>query len=167
MHTRPSRRDQICQAAIVLASRGGSHALTHQAIDAELGIAKGSTSYYYRTRAALITAVSDYLTAQSRAVFQNLLFQHSEADPDTVISTYLADLAATRRDHVRARLALALDADCGAEQRTGLAECLFSSEGAVALLRSQAHPQPEAGAAELLARLEGHILRTLVFAGPA
>lgn len=167
MPTRPSRRDQICRAAIVLAARGGSHALTHQAIDAELGIAKGSTSYYYRTRAALITAVSEYLTAQSREVFHDLLSQHSDDNPDIVISTYLADLAATRRDHVRARLALALDADCAAKQRQGLAECLFSQEAAIELMRSQDHPHPEAGAIELLDSLEGRILRTLIFAGPA
>ena len=167
MPTRPSRRDQICRAAIVLAARGWSHALTHQAIDAELGIAKGSTSYYYRTRAALITAVSEYLAARSREVFQDLLSQHSDDDPDLVIRTYLADLAATRRDHVRARLALALDADCTAEQRKGLAECLLSEEAAVGLMRSQGHPRPEAGAAELLDRLEGLLLRSLVFAEPA
>ncbi|WP_241726737.1 hypothetical protein [Dietzia sp. SLG310A2-38A2] len=84
-----------------------------------------------------------------------------------MIDAYLADLAATRRDHVRARLALILDADCGVEQRTGLAECLFSLEEAVTLLRSQAHPQPEVGASDLLDRLEGHILRNLILAGPA
>lgn len=163
MPTRPSRRDQICQAAISLASRGGSHALTHQAIDRELGIAKGSTSYYYRTRAVLITAVSEYLTTQSRTVFYDLLYHHSEEDPDAVIDTYLADLTATRRDQVRARLALALDADCAAEQRRGLAGCLFSRDAAIELMRSQSHPHPETAASELLDRLEGRILRTLVF----
>ncbi|MBB1029746.1 TetR family transcriptional regulator [Dietzia sp. SLG310A2-38A2] len=167
MPERPSRRDQICRAAIALAARGGSHALTHQAIDAELGIAKGSTSYYYRTRAVLIAGVSDFLAAQSRAVFHHLVARHAGESPDTVIDAYLADLAATRRDHVRARLALILDADCGVEQRTGLAECLFSLEEAVTLLRSQAHPQPEVGASDLLDRLEGHILRNLILAGPA
>lgn len=162
MTNRPSRRDQICRAAITLASRGGSHALTHQAIDRELGIAKGSTSYYYRTRANLITAVSEYLAAQSRAVFHDLLDSHADADPAAVIDTYLADLAATRRDHVRARLALALDADCAAEQRRELAECLFSREAAIELMRSRSHPDPASGASELLDRLEGRILRTLV-----
>lgn len=167
MPERPSRRDQICQAAIALAARGGSHALTHQAIDARLGIARGSTSYYYRTRAALIAGVSEFLAAQSRAVFHDLVARHAGEEPGTVIEKYLAHLAASRRDHVRARLALALDADCGAEQRAGLAECLFSLDGAVALLRSRAHPDPEVGASDLLDRLEGRILRTLILAGPA
>lgn len=167
MPERPSRRDQICQAAIALAARGGSHALTHQAIDAELGIAKGSTSYYYRTRAVLIAGVSEFLAAQSRAVFHDLLARHAGASPDIVIDTYLEHLAATRRDHVRARLALALDADCGPEQRAGLAKCLFSLDEAEKILRSQAHAQPEVGASDLLDRLEGHILRNLILADPA
>lgn len=162
MTPRPSRRDQICRAAITLASRGGSHALTHQAIDRELGIAKGSTSYYYRTRANLITAVSEYVTAQSRAAFHELLNHHTEDDPAALIDTYLIDLAATRRDHVRARLALALDADCTAEQRHELAECLFSREAAFELMRTRSHPDPDSGASELLERLEGRILRALV-----
>ena len=52
MAHRRSRRDLICEAALDLAAEGGNHALTHQAIDARLGLARGSTSYYYRTRAA-------------------------------------------------------------------------------------------------------------------
>jgi AcrR family transcriptional regulator len=164
---KPSRRDQICQAAIALAARGGSHALTHQAIDAELGIAKGSTSYYYRTRAALITGVSEFLATQSRAVFHDLMANHAGADPDAIIDAYLAHLAIARRDHIRARLALALDADCGPDQRTALAECLFSLESAITLMQSRAHPHPEVGASDLLDRLEGHIVRNQILAGPA
>lgn len=164
MAKRASRRDQICQAAISLAARGGSHAVTHQAIDREIGIAKGSTSYYYRTRSALITAVSEYLTSQSQAAFRELLTHHPEGDPAALIDSYLAELMASRRDHVRARLALALDADCAVEQRTALADCLFSREASIDLYRSQAHPAPERAADRLLDNLEGQILRTMVFA---
>lgn len=163
MPTRSSRRDLICQTAISLAAGGGSHAVTHQAIDRELGIAKGSTSYYYRTRSALIAAVSEYLSAQSRAVFRELLSNHSADDPGAVIDAYLDDLTGSRRDHVRARLALALDADCAIEQRRALAESLFSRDAAIELCRSRAHPCPERAADDLLDSLEGRILRTLVF----
>lgn len=167
MPEQPSRRDQICQTAITLAARGGSHALTHQGIDAELGIAKGSTSYYFRTRAALITGVSEFLAAQSRAVFHDLLADNTDDDPTTVVEAYLTHLGTHRRHHVRARLALALDADCGPEQRTALSECLFSLDSAIALMKSQTHPHPRVGASELLDRLEGHIVRSHIFAGPA
>jgi hypothetical protein len=92
---------------------------------------------------------------------------HAGADPDAIIDAYLAHLAIARRDHIRARLALALDADCGPDQRTALAECLFSLESAITLMQSRAHPHPEVGASDLLDRLEGHIVRNQILAGPA
>lgn len=137
--------------------------MTHQAIDREIGIAKGSTSYYYRTRSALITAVCEHLTAQSRVAFRDLLSRRPEGDPALLIDSYLADLMESRRDDVRARLAVALDADCAAEQRSALADCLFSRDAAIELYRSQAHPSPERAADILLDNLEGRLLRSLVF----
>lgn len=80
---------------------------------------------------------------------------------------YLDDRSATRPHRVSARSALPPTADCGAEQRTWLAECLFSLGEAVTLLRSQAHPRPESGASDLIDRLEVHVLRTLILTGPA
>lgn len=162
MAPRTSRRAAICRAAVTLAARGGSHAVTHQGIDAELGISKGSTSYYYRTRATLITAAADHLAAGSRAVFVALLAQHSGDDPTAIIETYIADVTSTRRDHVRARLALLLDADCAPEQQKALAECMFSRSAAVELFRSRSHPDPEAAATELIDGLEGRILREVL-----
>lgn len=162
MALRTSRREEICRAAITLASRGGSHAVTHQGIDAELGISRGSTSYYYRTRAVLITAVADHLAASSRAVFVELLAQHSGGDPTAIIETYLRQMTTTRRDHVRARLALLLDAHCAPDQQKALSECLFSRDAAVELFRSQAHPIPVAAATDLLDGLEGRILREVL-----
>lgn len=159
----PSRREQICRTAILLAAQGGSHAVTHQAIDRKIGIAKGSTSYYYRTRSALITAVSNYLAAQSQEAFHELLARHSTQDSNVLIESYIADLTTVRREHALARLALALDADCAAEQRKALANCVFSREAAIELYRFREHPRPESAADELLANLEGRILRTLVF----
>lgn len=162
MAPRTSRRAEICRAAVTLAARGGSHAVTHQGIDAELGISKGSTSYYYRTRKALITAVADHLAADSRAVFVDLLRQYSGGDPTAIIESYIADVTSTRRDHVRARLALLLDADCAPEQQQALAECLFSREAAVELFRSREHPDPDVAATELIDGLEGRVLREVL-----
>lgn len=93
--------------------------------------------------------------------------RHPDTEPGSIIGAYLSHLTLARRDHIRARLALALDADRGQDQRTALAECLFSPERVIALMRSHAHPDPEAGASDLLDRLEGHIVRTQVLASPA
>lgn len=162
MAPRTSRRAEICRAAVTLAARGGSHAVTHQGIDAELGISKGSTSYYYRTRAALITAVADHLAAGSRTAFEDLLAQRSGGEPADLVEAYLEEITTTRRDHVRARLALLLDADCAPGQQRALSHCLFSRDAAAELFRSRAHPNPDAAATDLLDSLEGRLLREVL-----
>jgi AcrR family transcriptional regulator len=51
------RRTAIADAAIEIISRSGIRALTHRAIDQHLGLSGGSTSYYVRTRRALLQSV--------------------------------------------------------------------------------------------------------------
>jgi AcrR family transcriptional regulator len=53
----PDRRAAIADAGIALVARDGIRALTHRAIDRELGLPAGSTSYYLRTRRSLIEAL--------------------------------------------------------------------------------------------------------------
>jgi DNA-binding transcriptional regulator YbjK len=53
----PDRRGAIADAGIALVARDGIRALTHRAIDRELGLPAGSTSYYLRTRRSLIEAL--------------------------------------------------------------------------------------------------------------
>jgi DNA-binding transcriptional regulator YbjK len=52
-----SRRTDILDAAIDLVAGAGLRGLTHRAVDAAAGLPEGSTSAYFRTRAALLTAV--------------------------------------------------------------------------------------------------------------
>ncbi len=57
------RRDAIADAAIHLVANRGLRGLTHRAVDAEVGLPPGSTSYYLRTRQALLAACLDRLLA--------------------------------------------------------------------------------------------------------
>lgn len=50
------RRTAIGDAAIAIIAREGLRALTHRAVDRELALPPGSTSYYVRTRRQLIEA---------------------------------------------------------------------------------------------------------------
>ncbi|MEU3726512.1 TetR family transcriptional regulator [Streptomyces sp. NPDC031705] len=50
------RRTLIADTAIALVASGGLRSLTHRAVDGAAGLPAGSTSYYFRTRAALIGA---------------------------------------------------------------------------------------------------------------
>ncbi|MFD3934341.1 TetR/AcrR family transcriptional regulator [Streptomyces sp. NPDC058611] len=52
----PDRRTLIADAAIGLVSSAGLRGLTHRAVDGAAGLPAGSTSYYFRTRTALIGA---------------------------------------------------------------------------------------------------------------
>ncbi|WP_170323550.1 TetR/AcrR family transcriptional regulator [Cryptosporangium phraense] len=56
-----SRRTDLLDAAIALVADAGLRGLTHRAVDAAAGLPEGSTSAYFRTRAALLTAVVERL----------------------------------------------------------------------------------------------------------
>lgn len=168
--TRKSRRGDICRAAIALAAAGGNHAVTHQGIDVYLEIPRGSTSYYYRSRAELIAAVAQHLAEESRAEFSRTLVNAAEvvegreSRSSAVIGEYTERLATERREECRARIALLLDPDCGDEQREALATCLFSREAAVELCAARGESDPDRAATALLDGLEGRIARLPLFA---
>lgn len=50
------RRSAIADAGLRLIAREGLRGLTHRAVDAEVGLPVGSTSYYFRKRDDLVTA---------------------------------------------------------------------------------------------------------------
>ena len=51
------RRRELCDAAIQVLAEQGSRGLTHQQVDRSASLPDGTTSYYYRTRAALLQGV--------------------------------------------------------------------------------------------------------------
>jgi len=56
-----STRAKILDAAVELLGTQGLRALTHLGVDVVAGVPKGSTSNYFRTRAALLTGVVEWL----------------------------------------------------------------------------------------------------------
>lgn len=61
-----SRRTEIADAAIATLAAAGMRGLTHRAVDREAGLPEGSTSYYFRTRQALLQAVVERLVERDR-----------------------------------------------------------------------------------------------------
>jgi DNA-binding transcriptional regulator YbjK len=158
MSHRPSRREAICEAALDLAAEGGNHAVTHQAIDRRLGLAKGSTSYYFRTRDALVGAAVRRLAERSRAAFVEAHVADVGLSVDSaaeLIAGQLALLLTDRRRDVLARYALAVDAGADEELRGALAGCLFSVERATGLMAALGASDPGAAAHDLVSLLEG------------
>ncbi|MBP2476603.1 DNA-binding transcriptional regulator YbjK [Crossiella equi] len=122
----PSRRDQIADAAIEVLAEQGSRGLTHRAVDAKAGIAAGSTSYYFRTRLALLEAVQtrvterhlELITAMEAAApktpkeLADLIvatMHATRADPTLITATLELNLEAIRRPELRAGTARARD----------------------------------------------------------
>lgn len=59
------RREQIADAGITLLATRGIRALTHRAIDEELGLPAGSTSYYARTKRDLVNLIVQRLAGSA------------------------------------------------------------------------------------------------------
>lgn len=149
----PSRRAAIARAVITLAAAGGARAVTHSAIDRHLRLPKGSTSYYFRTRADLINAGGEAMRQRSRAEFATLT-STPESSPAEVTASYLAHLIAERSDEIRARLALAAELEPGT-----LGGLFFSHDSATALLAAAGAPDPALMATGFLDLIEGILLR--------
>lgn len=160
MPRRSSRRTEICDAALTLAAEGGNHALTHQKIDKELGIAQGSTSYYFRTREELVRATITHLTELTRDAFAAAQADSrpttvTTANATTFLAKYVDTLLGPRRRDVLARYALCPDAVDNDELRAALAVCLFGLEPATDLMKMLGAAYPGRAAHDLLSLLEG------------
>ncbi len=168
------RRDEIARAVNELAAAGGARAVTHSAIDQRLELPKGSTSYYFRTRHALVSAAIARLTDRSRADFA-ALFDDTTGTPSSpadLIARYIERLLTVRRTDVLARYALATDARLEPESAEALAGCMFSITAATDLVRELGAPDPGTAGHDLVTLLEGilfdrtHGLRAHTSSGP-
>jgi len=106
------RRDSIGDAAIAIVAREGLRSLTHRAVDRELDLPPGSTSYYARTRRQLIETMVHRLA--NRTVTDLRPAATPPAGPVTVEDAAQAlaamiDHLAVRADDHRARYALNVD----------------------------------------------------------
>ncbi|WP_280339379.1 TetR/AcrR family transcriptional regulator, partial [Nocardia neocaledoniensis] len=159
------RRALIVAGAIELIATRGIRALTHRALDAHLALPLGSTSYYFRTRQALIEAVADGITARSAADFTTM--SGGGALPDTpavrrpelaaAIATWLDQLLTRRRSELIARHALIIEVLSEPDLHARLAGSLFSLDRATDLFIALGVTAPQETAADFLALLEGLI----------
>ncbi|HEU4849522.1 MAG TPA: TetR family transcriptional regulator [Terrimesophilobacter sp.] len=105
-----STRLRALEAAVSLVGTEGVRALTHGRVDAAAGLPPGSTSNHYRTRAALLAGVIEWLTDQDRSDAGLPEIANGEQLRDALIrmiEVQSGPLAA----RTRARYALFLEAD--------------------------------------------------------
>lgn len=119
-----STRRRALDAAVTLIGTEGIRALTHGRVDAAAALPPGSTSNHFRTRAALVSGVIEWLATQERADAGLPDIGSADEFIDAVsrmIQLQSGPLAA----RTRARYALFLEADEDAvrplrEQRLGM-----------------------------------------------
>jgi DNA-binding transcriptional regulator YbjK len=140
-----ARRRRLCDAAVTVIARSGLRGLTHRAVDRAAGVPAGSTSYYYRTRLALLTAVTGRLAEVDLAdlpapaivtpprggdvdldrvadLTAQIVAHRVGPGRDRMLARYELSLEAARRPQLRAALAGA-----GAGWRTAAAEFLAAA----------------------------------------
>lgn len=84
------RRRELCDAAIGLLAEHGPKGLSHPRVDRAAGVPEGSTSYYFRTRTALIRAVAERVAELDLVDLRSV----TEADAGTSRQAAVAKLAA-------------------------------------------------------------------------
>ena len=149
------RRTLIAECAVTIIADQGPRALTHRAVDQSLKLPAGSTSYYFRTREALLEAIALYIVERSRSAFTGLLGTHIA--PARLAAEYLDDLLTHRRNELIARYALLLELRENPELCKLLAGSLFSQEKAYEAFQSVGVADPDSATENFLSLLEGLI----------
>lgn len=155
-----STRELIVEAAMSLVGERGVTALTHRRVDARAGLPTGSTSNYFRTKAALLQgAIEGVLVFELPLVTRIRSADSGEALTDA-LAEFVTQVTQSPLDVVSAaRLALFLEARHDADLRAGIAA---GRQAHRALLESVLEPlgavDPVLGAQLLVTVVEGAIV---------
>lgn len=157
------RQDAIADAAIHLVATRGLRGLTHRAVDAEAGLPPGSTSYYLRTRSALLTACVNRMLARDVSasppmdagpppleLLIEMTISLARDRPHDLIARYELSLEASRQPELRAVI------DAGGRQLRAMLAQLLDGLGV---------PDPEEAAWPTAAMLDGLLYDRVAGAG--
>jgi DNA-binding transcriptional regulator YbjK len=152
------RRTAIADAAIVVLAAEGTRGLTHRAVDRQLALPDGSTSYYFRTRAALISCAAERLVALDMADVGAV----GDSIPD-LVQLLVHWMAPARRARLTARFQLFVEATRDPEIRQQLSapRQAFVAHAARALRKAGAG-DAKLAATLLVSIVDGLLLNELV-----
>lgn len=164
------RQEQLADAAIEVLGAYGLRRLTHRAVDVEARLPAGSTSNYFRTRHALLTAVLRRMSALDRADWRQLtesVAPRDAADLAGLLTRFVANALGPGRHRTLARYALCVEAvsrpDLQEELRRGNAEIVG---WASPWMRRIGSPAPERDCRLMLDYLDGVMFHQVAFADP-
>jgi len=157
------RRDAIADAAIHLVATRGLRGLTHRAVDAEAGLPPGSTSYYLRTRNALLTACVNRMLTRDVVAMPP---PGANLEPVELLIAMTTGLARDRPNDLVARYELSLEASRQPELRAAIDEGGRQLRVMLAqLLAGLGIPRPEEAAWPAAAMMDGLLYDRVAGAG--
>jgi DNA-binding transcriptional regulator YbjK len=167
------RRAAIADAAIHLVATRGLRGLTHRAVDEEAGLPPGSTSYYLRTRSALLTA------CVNRMLERDLARGSTQGPPgipepagapapdlEELLVSMVLNLVRDRPDDLIARYELSLEASRHPELRDAIIQGgRILREGLADLLAALGVPNADTAAWPVAAMMDGLLYDRVAGAG--
>ncbi len=159
------RRTVIADAAITTIAREGMRGFTHRAVDRTAGLAEGSTSYYFRTREALMAAALARMAELDRADLGDLPHLTGAVDLDSLtdlLTGVVLSWLTEGRDRALARYELTLEST----RRPFLHEQLVTwgaqfRDMAEMTLRAAGASDPERRGRAMVSYLDGLVLHQL------
>jgi AcrR family transcriptional regulator len=120
-----NRREMLLDAAILVLGERGVRSLTHRAVDAQAGVAAGSTANYFPTREALFEAIVERVSTLERDRFDEAAAKvcpTSPAELGRAIAGWARDATGVCRALTLSRYAILVEAGNNAKIRRQLAE---------------------------------------------
>jgi len=166
-----SRRERLLDAAIQVIGERGIHGLTHRSLDAEAGLAAGSSSNHFRTRDALIDAVVERFAARERALWDELAASTTPTTPGELarlLADYAKDATGPHRTLTMTRYAILVEAGIHPALRAQLAATgARVSAWATNWVRVSGSPDPDRDAPLIMNYVTGLVLHQLAIPDPA
>jgi DNA-binding transcriptional regulator YbjK len=162
----PTTRERALDAAVELVGTQGIRALTHARVDERAGLPKGSTSNWFRSRAALLSGVTQWIADQETHDLGEVLAQRDDDQGlDGFIDLFSGVIELlTGRYAVRTRARYALFLEAGSDPEL-FPPLRAQREGMVAwsrgLLASLGARHPEAAVHAFMAFGDGIVLHRL------
>ena len=159
------RRTEILDGALHVLAEHGMRGLTHRAVDAVAGIPQGSTSYYFRSRSALVAGCVERLLELDLA-FESAAVSAVGGDiralVDALVDAGVA-MATTRRHRTIARYELSLAAVRDPQLRAALVRGgdIIRAIGAD-VLRALGATDADRSAEAIVAIIDGMVFTALV-----
>jgi DNA-binding transcriptional regulator YbjK len=154
---------RVLEAAVELLGTEGLRALTHARVDEQAGLPKGSTSNYFRTRAQLVTGVSNWISERELTEADDMATApHSAADLVETLAAGIDFLTGPNRSMTAARLTLFMEANHNADIRAAVSQTRNVMEHSiVAAMARLGAADPYAAGLALMACCEGIILHRI------